>query len=625
MKKKTLTRFLAGALAGVMALSMAAMLSGCGKDGGQASNDGTGTTTPSGVSDDRTVIYYAAANVTAPVRDAYLELVDTYNNTQGVTDKVYVQMRDNPGDINGLDSVLRSNYMYDVVQISDNQYKALAMQGKDYFVSLDEYLTDDVKAAMDWDQIPDDLVNRFRMNTTPGANGLYEAGAGTSLLALPNGSDPQVLYYNKKLLSNAGINLISVSEEELDAYNTANNAKLMPHGYAEYKDAPFADAKSSKNEAGEFVYKVFNDRIAMNWAELRCLSRAFQTQYGCEYGFMSEWWFSMGWSVGSDCVGWDEDLGQYVMTLGDKKDNYLALSDITVNGTDYKAGDVLHYEDKAYLAANASELSALSGKVYALPSNYEATLEFNRLGVPANKEAEAGVNGYGVAPSNTQNRAARFTSGTDCPFLIEYYSGANSYKMILKDDVDIALPAQYREYVGGSTYQNGGEGFANEYLKVIGETYDGEVYTGELHYENGTAIVGESTTASNAGGFFLPANTKNKNYDAAFKFASWAAGPEGQAILAKGSTLVPNQSDLGMGSASEGLALPNAWAAAAVARKGDIGDYTYFTSVTWITEWSMLFNNDVRLGNVTFTDFLNAKQEVADTSLKGMRLRIYGR
>ena len=67
MKKKTLTRFLAGALAGVMALSMAAMLSGCGKDGGQASNDVTGTTTPSGVSDDRTVIYYAAANVTAPV------------------------------------------------------------------------------------------------------------------------------------------------------------------------------------------------------------------------------------------------------------------------------------------------------------------------------------------------------------------------------------------------------------------------------------------------------------------------------------------------------------------------------------------------------------------------------
>lgn len=48
MKKKTLTRFLAGALAGVMALSMAAMLSGCGKDGGQASNDGTGTTTPPG-------------------------------------------------------------------------------------------------------------------------------------------------------------------------------------------------------------------------------------------------------------------------------------------------------------------------------------------------------------------------------------------------------------------------------------------------------------------------------------------------------------------------------------------------------------------------------------------------
>jgi hypothetical protein len=83
----------------------------------------------------------------------------------------------------------------------------------------------------------------------------------------------------------------------------------------------------------------------------------------------------------------------------------------------------------------------------------------------------------------------------------------------------MTTPTQYREYVGGSTYDNGG----TEYLKVIGETYDGAVYTGDLHYEGETAIVGECTTASEASGLFVPANTKNKNYDAAFKFASWVS------------------------------------------------------------------------------------------------------
>lgn len=621
-KARKRTTVLAGLLAAVMLFGSIFGMTGCSKDqGGQGD-------VPSGVEADRTVVYYAAANVTAQVKDYYQELVDTYNNTQGVIDKVYVQMRANPGAINGLDSALRSNYLYDVIQLSDDQYKSIAMQGKNYFVTLDSYLTEEAKTAMNWNDIPAALINRFRLNTTQDSNGLFLSGEGADLLALPNGSTPHVLFYNKAILEAAGINIVSVAEAELDAYNSQNNACLMPHGYAEYKDAPFAGALSSRNEAGEYVYKVFNNRIAMNWEELRCLSRAFQKQYDCEYGFMSEWWFNVGWSVGGDCVGWDEAAGQYVMTIGDKQANYLALEDITVNGRSYRKGDVLLYEDKAYLNSNAAQKQALDGKIYELPSQYDAILEFNRLGVPADKQAEAGVYGYGVAPSTTQNRSARFTSGTDCPFLIESYDQAVSYKTILKDSLDIALPAQYREYVGGSTYQkDGASGFANEYLKVIGETYDGEVYTGELHYENNTPVVGRSTSASEATGFFLPANTKNKNYDAAFKFASWAAGPEGQKILSKGNTMIPNQTSLGLGdfAQAEGRVVPNAWAGAYVAQKADIGDYTYFTSVTWITEWSMVFNNDVRLGNMTLTDFLNAKQQVADTSLKGMRLRILGR
>ena len=572
---------------------------------------------------DRTVVYFAASYVTAQVQNAYKEMVETYNNGQGITDGVYVQMRENAGAIAGLDSALRSNYQYDVLQLRDDEYKTLAMQGNNYFVELDSYLTDDVKTKMQWDQIPEALVNRFRMNTKPSEGGKYMAGAGASLLAVPNGSDPQVLFYNKAILEKCGINVVSVPEAELESYNSSNNAVLQPHGYAEYKEAPYADAISSKNEAGEFVYKVFNECIGMNWEEQRILARAIQKQYGYEYGFMSEWWFYMGFGVGGDCVGWDEASGQYKLTLTDKQPGYLALTDVTVNGVSYAKGDVLTYESKLFLNNNADQLSALEGKVYALPSQYDAILEFTRLGVPADKQADTGIYGYGVAPSTTQNRTARFTSGTDCPFLIEYFSQAQSFQGILGDALGMAVPAQYREYVGSSVYEKDGK----EFLKVIGETYDGEVYTGELHVENGTPIVGEVATASEGSGFFLPANTKGKNYDAAMKFVTWAAGPEGQKILAKGNRMVPNQTSFGMNEYADSAdrLIPNMWAGAYMAQEADIGDYTYFTSLTWITEWSMAFNSDVREGKMTLTDFYAQKQGVADTGLKGMRLRILGR
>ena len=596
----------------LLALVMTAGLAACG--GGMEKPKEAG---------DRTVVYFAASYVTAQVQDAYKELVETYNNGQGMTDGIYVQMRDNPGAISGLDSALRANYQYDVLQINDDEYKTLAMQGGNYFVELDKYLTDEAKTAMQWDQIPDSLVNRFRMNTKASEGGKFLAGEGASLLAIPAGNDPQVLYYNKGILNDCGINVISVPESELAAYNSANSATLQPHGYAEYKEAPYADAVSSKNEAGEFVYKVFNECIGMSWEEQRCLSRAFQKQYGYEYGFMSEWWFFMGFSVGGDCVGWDDAANQYKLTLMDKQSGYLALEDITVNGTQYKKGEVLTHEAKTFLNNNASELSNLEGKIYKMPSQYDAILEFTRLGVPTTKQAEEGIYGYGVAPSTTQNRTARFTSGTDCPFLIEYFSQAQSFQGILGDKLGMAVPAQYREYVGGSTYEKDG----TEYLKVIGETYNGEVYTGELHTENGTAIVGEAATASEAAGFFLPANTKGKNYDAAFKFVTWAAGPEGQAILAKGNKLVPNQTAYGLGEYADSAdrLLSGMWAGAYMAQEADIGDYTYFTSLTWITEWSMAFNSDVREGKMTLAEFIAKKQEAANTGLKGMRLRIMGR
>ena len=130
----------------------------------------------------------------------------------------------------------------------------------------------------------------------------------------------------------------------------------------------------------------------------------------------------MGWSVGADCIGWNESKGNYEFTLTDKQSNYMAIDDIKVNGKDYKKGDVLKYEDKTHINNNASEKSALAGKIYELPSTYNTILEYTRLGVPANKEADPGLLGYGVSPNTVANRADRFLSGKDCPFYMEFFS-----------------------------------------------------------------------------------------------------------------------------------------------------------------------------------------------------------
>lgn len=569
----------------------------------------------------RTVVYFASSYVTAQVQEAYKELVKVYNDTQGAVDGVYVQMRESSGPLAGLESALRRNYQYDIIQLNDDEYKALAMQGGNLFVPLDNYLTEDVKAAMQWNDIPQTAIDRFRMNQTPSEGGKFMAGTGASLLALPIYNNPHIMYYNKTSLEKSGINIVAVPEAELESYNAANSATLMPHGYAEYKEAPFATAKSSRNEAGEFVYKIFNPCIPMNWEEQRLLSRAF-LQYGYSYGYLSEWWFNYGFSVGGDCVGWDAASGDYKFTLCDKQPGYLALADINVNGVNYAKGEVLNYEAKTYLNSNASALQTLKDKVYVMPSQYDAILEFTCLAVPTDKQVDKGYFGYGISPVTTDNRTTRFTAG-EVPLYIESYSEAQSFKNVLGDALGMALPAQYREYTGGSTYVKDGK----EYLKVIGETYDGEVYTGEVRVENGTAIMGEAMTDSECAGLFLPTNTKNKNYDAAFKFATWVASLEGQKILAKGNKYVPNQTTYGLGeyAASAERLVPNTWVGAYACQKAEIGDYTYFTSLTWITEWSLTFNSDVREGRMTISDFIAQKQNDADLSLKGMRLHINGR
>ena len=601
---------------------------------------------PQGQHGNRTSVTFYANYISSEVSALYNEMIDTYNRTQGAEDKdnVWVNKYVSTGEISTSNLISMFNQRqcnYNIVAVSNMQFKSLMVSLPNALVKLDDYLDDTAKERLDYDQIPETSVNMWRMNSTKDAeDGKYHAGIGTDLKGIPFGNNPQVLLYNEQIFSeDLGMNIISVAEEDLDAYNTANDTQLMPHGYAEYSAdnteikawADAAGLKTAKNRAGDTVYKVFNNRIAMNWEEIRNVARDYMALEGNagRYGYMSSWWFSYGWSVGGDCVGWDDEEGQYVLSLGDKDPNLLALEDVTVNGRAYKQGEVLVYEDMKYVHAHESEFE---GKFTELPSMFDTFVEFNRLGVPTdkvvtNEGGESGnetLKGYGVAKNTVDNHATEFTSGNS-PMVVDYYSTVllTYQNSSIRQYIDIAPTTQYREYEGGSVYEENG----TEYLKVIGEDgYTGELETVKNSKGEDVPVTGMMYAAEepNSSALCIPANSDPEKYEAAFKFISWAAGPEGQAIMMREGWRVPNQTNLGMSDGfqnTEDNPVGNVYAASLASMHTYMGDWSYFENGTWIDGWSEPLNGEVRRGEKTLDYFIDTYTNMANTALNVMTIR----
>ena len=195
----------------------------------------------------------------------------------------------------------------------------------------------------------------------------------------------------------------------------------------------------------------------------------------------------------------------------------------------------------------------------------------------------------------------------------------------MRGNYDIAPCQQYRAYVGGSVYYNGAKTFENEYLKVIGK--DG--YTGALETadgtETGTPVKGKIAACSKAQTLVIPKNSNAEMYEASWKFIRWAAGPDGQKILAQ-TGVVPNQTSVSFSDDYLKTRTDiNLYARSLTAVGGDIGDWAYFQNGNWVKGWSGDFNDEVRFGNMAFADFFTNKKSAAETAINGMKIVIKGR
>lgn len=576
----------------------------------------------------------------------YTELVNTYNQTQGQQDKVFARFMPGGANLSASLSTTLGGRSSDsqVLGVTDQYFKNYAVQN--YFVSIEDLLKDESlrtkdesgNPILDFDEIPDGLVDRYRLDTAT-----RRAGAGTNLYGIPNGDNPEVFFYNPNHLQQANMKIISVEEGDLAAYNAAHNTSYVAHGYAEYlqNPAPGENLVSSKNRAGDTVYKVFNEAIPMNWEEMVEFSKYFTPEYdtadckapaGVKYGFLSEWWFFMAWSVGGDCVGFNPEIGKYEFTLADSNANYLVTKNsVTVNGSSYNAGDTLKFLDKKYVAEHTGDAAISNyladGTLYAIDSTYDAFKEFCALAMPTSKNVTTAdperpgsvtTPGYGISPNPSlfkdSSYAAYFTSG-QVTMIAQEYSAANNVKTTNFSSFSACANPQYREYEGGSLDQNGN-------LKVIGK--DG--YTGQLKKVNEAEVVGNYTTGSISTAFVIPKNSGGeKEYQAAWKFIQWAASLEGQKILAKGNSKIPNQTAYAMSDEFTQRAdkkFNNQLVASKLAQVSREGDWAYLEDGEWVKVWSGDLNDKVRNGLMDLDVFIETALTPTNNALKADKYKI---
>ena len=552
--------------------------------------------------------------------NAYYSLCKAYNDTQGAEDGVYVTPKYMAGCSTSFQTQLSSPSAANVVMISDTIFRSYAMS--DLFADLTQYYEKDVADGTgDYreENVPQQHADMFKLTLKSGEKSV--AGEGQNILGLPFGDVPAVLYYNEEIFTAANINIVSCEEDAL----AETYPGLQPHGYAEYKTAPFDGAVSSTNLAGDTVYKVFNNCIPMNWEELRYLAKCFTKSHtnntsSTDYGYIGQWWFSYGWSVGGDVMGYDGE--SYSFTLGDKSPNYLVTRDGTqVNGRTYAAGEVILYEDKV----NEENIATMEG-VYELPSQYEAIIEFLRLTNGTDATVDSGYKGYGVASNAADGHESDFINNEIAMSMLTL-TNFNAFKRSMGDSVNIAPTTQYRKYVGGSVYYDGAESFENEYLKVIGETYDGTVYTGEPAEQDGTLLYGRHANSTGSICLVVPKASDSSKHEAAYKFIRWACGAEGQAYVAEMGTKVPMNSSVALSETyikSDGGDTYNYYAFALQTQGSNVGDWGYFESGQWVSSWSNDFNNYVRVGDMKLSEFIEKHEDTSAADLNAMELVVTG-
>lgn len=572
-------------LCGFMATLMVASVAGCG-------SDGRGSARPTG---DKQVYFWAWGD--ARQEEMYQNLVKAFNekNEDGIFVNLITDVVDEYED--SVRQALQgdSRNAPDILLTSEKgAYKYYAEKG---FI---EEMTDKALELAKANSISDYDMSRFWYDVETGT----EDGENKKLYAIPKDVSPTVLYYNESLFEQVGVTVISVSEEDLEAFN-AGQADARGKTKSDYGISSEVKSKGYFEAGGK---KFFNNRIAMSWDEMITLSKLIkaidESKY---YGMYTEWWFNYAWSVGGDCCEFiptdsgDYKGGYYDFTLMNNVPNYIVadkVGEVTVNGNVYKAGEIISYADRVDMSTYpaAADLSGSSlvaakdthtvtaevaklageGKLVKLPSQREAFVEFVRLGMPSGAEIIDGLKGYGVAPKSStigalDGKIRYFINGT-LGMVMDYQWYAPYILSSMPDaKVDVAPLPMYKEYDA----------------------------------EGNITVHGVEAGHSASAGMCIASSSDVK--EESWKFIEFCLSEEGQKIQAETGMYLPIQETLRDSESyvKSGKLPQNYEIFEKAASYERAGDWWYLTDNSWISKWAVDLNDKVRNGNRTLSDFYN--------------------
>ena len=538
--------------------------------------------------------------------EVFGDLVNRFNKLY--EGQIHVDIKQKPSD--GYDTAVQTALMgekLDVFYVADSGYKLYAENG--WLHDITDWV--EQSQIYNLETMWSNVMTRYKYDV----NTMLSGTDSGRYYGVPKDIGPTVIFYNETEFTKAGVKIISVAKEDLEAYN---NGAADDRGNT--KSAMGLDGVTVK-EYGYFVVngqKYFNNQIPMSWDEVVELSNVLQNSMSNPnaYGYFTEWWFNYGWSVGGDCIEYipttdaNHTGGWYDFTLADATPNFIVADDVVsvvVNGTTYKAGEIISYRDKIGLNMTAAagenyskEIKAevlgllAEGKLNKLPSQREAFTEFVRLAAKKDIVVDT-VNGtklygYGITPTPSSigsdaGKTQAFVEGeiamlVDGRWNVSYFRDADSGCNFTWDVCPLPM---YREYDV--------EGFGAEREVTI-----------------------HGIEAGHSGSVGLCINKNSKLKAAAWKFIEFVASEEGQAAQAEKGFAIPLQKELANTDVflQPGKMPQNSKIFLKAAEIQGAGDWWYLTDHKWIDDWAGILNGDVRNGKKSMTEFFESKT-FADT------------
>lgn len=549
----------------------------------------------------------------------YSSMVDEFNATKGKELGFIVE--DLPRPASDYETAIERSGLTrsgpDVFLVSDRKYKEWTALG--FLTNLDAYMeTEDALLSGMWQKTID--VLRYSPTDKTSNN-------DDSLWGLPVDTSPTAIFYNEDALKAAGVTVISVDEDRLDAWNKNE----VRDGYGKYKsdygitadipakgfyrsEWPYQGPGSSwvRPQTGELL--VFNNRIAMNWDELEDLAALTTKSYNgastTQYGYYSTYWFNYGWSVGGDCI---EALGEntdWTFTLGDDSANYIVLSadgyEGRYSGKIYQQGETLELKDKFDLAPTDTLSADDNGGYYKngdtsdtakISADVLAAVQNGTLGeMPSTKEAFSRWANLRLTREDGGIAVTPFTTSFPQPATdqaINYFIAGN-LAMVLEEASNLSEIAANANFSWNAA--------PLPIYKTYTDPSDPGCDTVEIRGKQ----------AGHFGVYSLAIRERSVNKEHAYEFIKWMAGEEGQSLRAD-SGYIPNQKALAQNSVSF---LSKAQNISVFLESMDYlttGDWAYLADRTWIDTWANDINGKLQQGKMTLNEYF-ATGIIAETN-----------